>query len=89
VNIPTCFAAYNESFAHGRVVGWQQYVTGTGATAAKTRGAGNCVQCGQCEKHCPQDLKIMENLKAVRRRMEPFWYRAVLKTARRFMRLRG
>ncbi len=76
VNIPSCFAAYNTSFSLGFSAGMQQYTTSTGATSIKPSGAGLCVQCGKCETHCPQRLPIRESLKAVRNRMEPWWYRA-------------
>lgn len=29
--------------------------------------AGDCVECGQCERHCPQHIKIMDKLKLVSR----------------------
>jgi predicted aldo/keto reductase-like oxidoreductase len=33
--------------------------------------ASKCVRCGKCEKICPQKLPIMDNLAAVKKRLEP------------------
>jgi predicted aldo/keto reductase-like oxidoreductase len=85
VNIPGCFAAYNTSFSMGRYMGWQQYMTSAAFTSRRHFGPSNCVACGACEKHCPQKLPIIENLKDVRRRMEPFWFRAGIAAARKFL----
>jgi len=75
VNIPGCFAAYNTSYAMGFFSGVVLYLTGTGANhPEKQYRPRNCVQCGACEKQCPQHIEIIKQLEAVRRRMEPFWF---------------
>lgn len=80
VNIPGCFAGYNMSYAGGMVTGLTQYITSTAATnLEKNYGAGNCIQCGKCEKKCPQHIPIMKSLKDVKKRMEPFWFKPGMK----------
>jgi len=74
VNIGACFAAYNVSFAMGKVVGFLQYVTGAGAMdTANNRSASECKECGACEQKCPQHIPIIQSLKDVNERMEPFF----------------
>jgi predicted aldo/keto reductase-like oxidoreductase len=75
VNIPGCFAAYNLSFAMGFYTGLKHYVMSAGMTSDQTSRTTLCTACGRCEKHCPQKLPIIESLKLVRRRFEPFWIR--------------
>jgi predicted aldo/keto reductase-like oxidoreductase len=86
VNIPSCFAAYNKSYALGFVVGMQQYVTSTGSQSKTRYGAKNCKKCGNCEKKCPQHIEIAKSLEAVAQRMEPFWFSALLKLISAVMR---
>ena len=86
VNIPACFAAYNISYAVGKISGLTQYVTSTGATDPnKNYAASRCEQCGECEKQCPQHISIIQSLQKVKKRMEPFWYRLIVSA---FIRLR-
>ena len=86
VNIPGCFAAYNTSYAMGFISGITQYVTSTGANRPGNQNlASNCVKCGACEEKCPQHIKISESLTAVKKRMEPWWFKSVLRIARVFM----
>ena len=77
VNIPGCFAGYNSSFSTGWVEGMKQYVTSTTPMLETPGGAG------LCEKRCPQQLPIMENLALVQRRMEPLWFRLFMSLLRK------
>lgn len=87
VNIPGCFAGYNMLHAAGFVTGLQQYITGTGASdPQKNYGPSRCTGCGKCERHCPQHIPIVESLKDVKKRMEPFWFNPAMKLVNRVMR---
>ena len=69
VDIPTCFAAYNRSYADGLVNGMKEYLMCT--TLRKVRSnASLCVKCGKCEQSCPQHIPIRERLVDVCRRLE-------------------
>ena len=69
VDIPTCFAAYNASYADGLVSGMREYMMCT--TLRKVRSnAGLCVKCGKCEQHCPQHIDIRNQLDNVKKRLE-------------------
>ncbi|MDR0447575.1 MAG: 4Fe-4S dicluster domain-containing protein [Treponema sp.] len=85
VNIPGCFSAYNTSYIMGWRSGLQLYINGTGITAAKSSDPAACISCGKCEKHCPQNIPIIESLKKVKIRMEPLPVRIALKTVRAFL----
>ena len=72
VNIPGGFAAYNASYAVDLFTGFQQYTTGMNVAGQKdSSSARNCVNCGACEKKCPQHIAIPAQLKRVARRLEP------------------
>jgi predicted aldo/keto reductase-like oxidoreductase len=76
VNIPACFASYNVACAAGFFAGFQQYVVSTGASNSQRKNiASRCVACGACEKKCPQHILIVEKLRAVKKRLEPFWFK--------------
>ncbi|MFT8349849.1 aldo/keto reductase [Clostridium saccharoperbutylacetonicum] len=65
VNIPKNFSCYNE---------YNVFVTQTTEKELKNRynvideseRADKCVECGKCESHCPQAIKIREELKNVK-----------------------
>lgn len=76
VNIPACFSAYNMSYSVGKISAFQQYATSTGGfSLEKDYSPNQCIQCGKCEKHCPQHIQISNELKKVKKRMEPAIYR--------------
>ena len=74
VDIPGTFAAYNQLYTEGKFSGLKSYVMCTALRKDPTP-ASNCVGCGLCEKHCPQNIRIREELKNARRELEGPIYR--------------
>jgi len=80
VNIPGCFAAYNVSYTVGMYAGVQQYLTSTGVNDPRINyAASKCQKCGECEKRCPQHIRIISSLEKVAGRMESFIVKFALK----------
>ncbi|HWR09665.1 aldo/keto reductase [Sporomusa sp.] len=62
INIPTSFTTYNDHWVFdGTPAAKQRYSLLTKMSAP----ASKCVECGKCESHCPQSIKIREELKNV------------------------
>ena len=59
VNIPGIFRSYNTMYAESKFSGRFQYAQVYGLTREPSF-ASQCIQCGKCEKHCPQGLPIRE-----------------------------
>ena len=59
VNIPMVFSVYNDMYMFNDDMPAITYNTliGPGQNGA------NCVECGECEEKCPQNIEIIENLK--------------------------
>lgn len=68
ISIPDYFRLYNQQnqFSLTGPIKWNYSET-------KKRGGkpADCIKCGQCEKHCPQKIKIIETLEMVRKTFEP------------------
>lgn len=58
VNIPSCFSLYNNYHVFGREEGYKGLQL--------QQRASSCVECGQCETHCPQAIPIPQELKNVK-----------------------
>lgn len=69
VDIPGCFSAYNHSYTDSYTVGLKEYLMCT-VLRQNSTSASKCVECGACERHCPQSIEIRRELKHVSRRME-------------------
>lgn len=81
VDIPTCFAQYNRSYTDGWIAGETAYVMCT-TLKTNTTNASKCIECGKCERHCPQHIEIRKELKQVKKRMEGPIYQVVRAIAR-------
>ena len=66
VDIPGTFAAYNRLYSEGKFWGLKEYFMCTALRKTNT-GASNCIGCGKCEKHCPQNLPIRKHLQDARK----------------------
>lgn len=58
VNIPGNFTFYNNLHMFGREEGYRLWLT-------EQQRSSSCVECGECETHCPQGIEIREELKKV------------------------
>jgi predicted aldo/keto reductase-like oxidoreductase len=69
VDIPGAFHSYNMIYSENRKSAWRDYIMCT--VMRKTpSSASQCVDCGKCEKHCPQNIQIRKELKNVKRELE-------------------
>lgn len=70
VDIARCFEFYDSTYIFGnKRMNQLQYALGLGVFHEGAY-ASKCIKCGKCEKHCPQDLPIMDLLDDVSGDME-------------------
>lgn len=84
VDIPGTFAAYNRYYTDGRYTAWKEYIMCT-ALRKNSSEASNCIECGKCEKHCPQHIEIRKELKNAKKKLEIPLYK-IAKTVIKWMR---
>lgn len=83
VDIPGAFAAYNTRFTEGKIRGLTDYFMCT-ALRKNATSVSNCIECGKCEKHCPQNIEIRKELKEVKKELEGPLYKIASKIAKKF-----
>lgn len=67
INIPGVFSTLNNLTLYNNLEGAKgsyKHVTGEGGKAS------DCLQCGACERHCPQHIEIIETLKKAAAKLE-------------------
>ena len=69
VDIPGTFSAYNKRYTDNTFTALKEYLMCT-ALRKDSTSAANCVECGLCEKHCPQGIQIRQELKNARKELE-------------------
>ena len=84
VDIPGTFSCYNTLYIESRGAGRKQYIQTVGLTK-EPAFASQCVECGKCEQHCPQNIPIRQKLKEADRALHPLPYRVAIQVARKFM----
>lgn len=90
VDIPTCFAMYNSKYLFNDPKARFQY-TGfmIGLGGSKPSYASQCVECGKCEKVCPQNLPIRKHLKQVTRELQVPFMKSFIYAADKILTLRS
>ena len=83
VDIPGYFSSYNLMYTESKVSGWRHFFQAV-ALSAEPAFASQCVQCGKCEKHCPQGIPIREQLKKAEKALLPWPVKFAVKLGRRF-----
>lgn len=75
IDIPAIFIHYNKCKNEGTLPTnsgdenyrkyRRQYLIGLDRAVPRMRQAARCIQCGQCEPHCPQNIRIPRELKKI------------------------
>ena len=84
VDIPGAFRCYNAMYSESKSAGRFQYAQTVGLTQ-EPAFPSQCIECGKCEKHCPQGIPIREKLKEADKALRPLPYRIGIDVVRRFM----
>ena len=84
VDIPGTFACYNTMYTENKSAGRFQFAQTVGLTK-EPAFATQCVGCGKCEQHCPQNIPIREKLKEADKALRPITYKVGIDIARKFM----
>ncbi len=75
IDIPGIFVHYNKCKNEGRLPvenmadeykkRRREYLIGLDRAVPKMRQANHCIGCGQCEPHCPQNIRIPQELRKI------------------------
>jgi len=81
VDIPVCFKAYNTIYSDNYYTGLKEYFMCT-TLKSNTSNASKCIQCGRCEKLCPQSIEIRKELHSAAKKLETPLYKIAKKATR-------
>ena len=84
VDIPGVFRCYNHIYSEGVSSGRTEFIQSI-ALQDKPGLPSLCVQCGKCEKHCPQSIPIIKTLKEADKKLEPWYMKLAIKIGRKFI----
>jgi predicted aldo/keto reductase-like oxidoreductase len=88
VDIPGCFSCYNDKYLVKNKPSQFQYMQALGVFSSRPANASRCTECGKCESHCPQNIRIRAELKNVSRDMEGLFFKPIAAMARKVMRVK-
>lgn len=84
VDIPGIFACYNTMYIENKNSGRFQFAQTVGLTK-EPAFATQCIECGKCETHCPQNIPIREKLKEADKALRPLHFKIGIGIARKYM----
>lgn len=85
VDIPGTFLCYNAMYSERKASARKEYLLCTAARRDQS-SASQCVGCGTCEAHCPQQIEIRKELKNAAKELETIPYK-LMKAGVRLFRL--
>jgi predicted aldo/keto reductase-like oxidoreductase len=89
VNIAMCFSYYNDKYIYGEKSPQKSYLgMHSGLDGGTPSYASLCMDCGKCEKHCPQSLPIRKHLKEVANDMEGLYFKPAIYMIRGYFTIR-
>jgi predicted aldo/keto reductase-like oxidoreductase len=84
VDIPALFRSYNMTALESKSQARFEYAQTVGLRQ-EPAFATQCIGCGKCEQHCPQEIKIREKIKEADKVLRPLPYKIGINLARKFM----
>lgn len=84
VDIPGTFRCYNAMYTESKREGRFEFAQTVGLTK-EPAFASQCIECGKCEKHCPQNIPIRQKLKEADKALRPLPYKVGINVVRKFM----
>lgn len=83
VDIPALFRSYNMTALEGKPHARFEYAQTVGLKS-EPAFATQCIECGKCEQHCPQNIPIRRMLKEADRVVRPLPYKIGINIVRKF-----
>ena len=84
VDIPSIFRCYNRMYSEDKASGRFEYIQSV-TLKKEPSFADQCIGCGKCEKHCPQNIPIREKLKEADKALRPLPQKIKIAAMRAFM----
>lgn len=84
VDIPALLRSYNLTALESKTAARFEYAQTVGLKKDPAF-ASQCIQCGKCEQHCPQNIPIREKIKEADRVVRPLPYKVGINLVRKFM----
>ena len=84
VDIPGAFRSYNLTAMENKVAGLREYFQNV-SLRKEPPFPSQCIGCGKCEKHCPQHIPIIQELKKADRAIRPWYAKAAAGVARKWL----
>ncbi|MEG1642161.1 MAG: aldo/keto reductase [Synergistaceae bacterium] len=79
INIPATFKNYNSYYLFSKSRAKMQHMIYSGFRTAdgKAHWVNSCINCGKCEKVCPQKIEIRKELKSAGKVLENYFYKTL------------
>ena len=87
VDIPALFRSYNMTALESKSSARFEYIQTVGLRKDPAF-ATQCIECGKCEQHCPQNIPIRQKIKEADKVLRPLPFKVATSVARKFL-LRG